>query len=67
MNYIERLQTENKELKGQLEQIKSELDSFRIFLNSAKFQGFESDGSRKDWISTNDVQNRLKEISLTIC
>ena len=67
MNYIKTLQVENKALNSKLNQIENSIDDFTIFLNSPKFTGTQSDGSRKDWISTTDVMNRLKELrSLTL-
>ena len=62
MNYISQLQNENKELKAKINNTKEAFTTFRAHLHSAKFTGSESDGSRKDWISTGDVLNWLREI-----
>jgi hypothetical protein len=63
MNHILRLQTENKELKNQLDSVSQELQAFKAYLQtSPKFNGTEQ-GERKDWIATTDVINRLQEIN----
>lgn len=62
MNYIQKLQEENKEKGQRLAKIQRELNDFLVFLHSPKFVGVESDGGRKDWISTGDAINKLKEI-----
>ena len=60
MNYIKALQAENSELKRQISEQNKEIDAFISFLHSEKFQGQESDGGRKDWISTGDVLSFLR-------
>lgn len=62
MDYINRLKTENADLKAQMFAAVAELEAFRAFLSSAKFVGVESDGGRKDWIATGDVNARLMEL-----
>jgi len=62
MNYIKQLQNENQKLKTQLGVINNQIDCFINFLHGAKFTGVQSDGSRKDWISTGDVIHSLREI-----
>lgn len=62
MNHILKLQEENREQKAKLEKVGEEINQFIIHLNSAKFTGTESDGARKDWISTADVINWLREV-----
>jgi hypothetical protein len=57
MNYINRLQTERAEHAEQSKAIEDSLQSFLELLHSPKFTGIESDGGRKDWISTSDVLN----------
>ena len=37
------------------------LSAFSAFLHSEKFTGTAADGSRKDWISTADVQNWIRD------
>lgn len=66
MNYIKQLEQDKTNLITQLEAIKNELDSFRLHLNSNKFTGTEPDGSRKDWIATADVVNRIREMQSMI-
>lgn len=63
MNYIKKLEEENKNLAVKLAKIMLELQDFTAFLQTAeKFKGTESNGARKDWIATTDVINRLQEI-----
>ena len=75
MNYIKQLQTENTRLKADLECIRTYVDAFRQHLNSDKFSGTEQRWiecaacgdrhvlqSRKDWIATADVHQRLAHI-----
>jgi hypothetical protein len=62
MNYIKSLQAENAKLKSDLEETRKKIDNFIVFLHSDKFTGVQSDGSRKDWISTGDTINILRGI-----
>ena len=62
MNYIKRLQGENKELAARLGQAEQELQEFRRFLCTSKFEGVDLDGSFKNWINTSDVHNHLNII-----
>ncbi len=62
MNYIKSLQAENEKLKSAIHKTQSEINAFRLFLVSPKFSGVQTDGSRKDWISTGDLDKRLIEI-----
>lgn len=64
MNYIKKLQDENSSLKSQIKETNREINDFIHFLNTDKFIGVQSDGTRKDWISTGDVIERLKNIRL---
>lgn len=57
-----KIHSQNVLLKNQLEEIKQEIEDFLVFLNSPKFIGVQSDGSRKDWISTGDVIERMKNL-----
>ena len=61
-NYILGLQDENERLRKNSLKIQAEINEFIKFLHSPKFMGVETDGSRKDWIATGDVINRLQEI-----
>ena len=60
MNYILKLQEENKILKEKLAQIEIAMSDFQVFLNSEKFVG-DTYGERKDWIGTSDVLHWLRE------
>lgn len=62
MNYIKKLQTEKVELENKLAHMKQSITDFQTHLHSEKFQGVQADGSRKDWISTADVLNWLREV-----
>ena len=62
MNYIKRLQGENEELRKNLENAETELQEFRRFLCTSKFEGVDLDGSFKNWINTSDVHNHLNII-----
>ena len=62
MNYIKQLQSDN-EIRGEsLRSVRNAIDEFISHLHSDKFRGHDSDGDRKDWISTADVINALREI-----
>ena len=61
MNYITKLQEENMAQRNQIASLKQSLNDFNVFLHTEKFVGTESDGSRKDWISTGDVINWIRE------
>lgn len=62
MNYIKQLQADNAAAKNQANEILNDIIAFKAFLASPKFVGVESDGSRKDWISTGDVDRFLSDI-----
>ena len=62
MNYIKQLQAELAEKKEALRQIEQKIIDFKVFLASSKFTGTDLDGGRKDWISTNDVNDRLNSL-----
>lgn len=61
-NYIQTLQNQNKELNDRLNSVNNTITEFLVYLNSPKFQS--NDTERKDWISTNEVENFLKKIRL---
>ena len=63
MNHIKKLQQDNADLREALKQFDKDSAQFMTFLGSAKFTGTEA-GERKDWIATNDVVNRLKEMRM---
>jgi len=62
MNYITRLQEDLARAQEQLEAKDEALRDFRAHIACAKFSGFETDGSRKDWIAVRDVDARLLQI-----
>lgn len=66
MNYIHRLKRDNDTLQAALRAARAEIAAFREHLHGAKFVGVESDGGRKDWISTGDVLARLGVIDAAI-
>lgn len=63
MNYIHSLQAANAELQSRLDSALSEIAEFKSHLALPKFQGTDSDGSRKDWIATQDVLRRVANIN----
>ena len=62
MNHIHRLQRERDEALAELRGREEALHAFRAHLHTPKFQGFDSDGTRRDWIAVNDVLNWLRFI-----
>lgn len=62
MNYIKSLQAEIAQKNAQIAEAKETIQEFLAHLNGPKFTGVDSDGSRKDWISTADVIFRLQEL-----
>jgi len=62
MNYIARLQEELASAKAAIAAQAEAIQEFRIHLAGEKFTGFETDGSRKDWISVADVNAWLARI-----
>lgn len=62
MNYIKKLENTIYDRGSIILAADQEIRDFMAHLNSAKFQGEDLDGSRKDWISTNDVRSRLQTI-----
>jgi hypothetical protein len=60
MNYIKQLQADVKEKQEKIENTQREIQAFKMFLHSPKFQSTETE--RKDWIATGDVFIRLQEI-----
>lgn len=66
MNFIRRIQAERAELEARIDRTDDAISDAMAFLNSPKFVGVESDGSRKDWISTADVHHMLAHLRETI-
>ena len=62
MNYIARLQAELACANAALAATTEAIREFQVHLAGDKFAGFDSDGSRKDWIATRDVNAWLARI-----
>lgn len=62
MNYIKKLQQELNDLQTNNTNAETLIQEFRQHIRSDKFIGTDLDGSRKDWISTSDVEIRLQNI-----
>lgn len=60
MHYIQQLRRAVAIREAQLRTMDAQIHQFRAFLHSPKFTGTEN-GERKDWISTGDVLNWLRE------
>jgi hypothetical protein len=61
-NFIKDLQAKELAHRENLSDLEKEINYFLIALGSEKFQGVDSEGNRKDWISTSDVRLRLQEL-----
>ncbi len=67
MNHIANLTAQRNHLSQVVANTDSELNAFIAYLQTAdKFTGTQSDGSRKDWISTGDAITRLQAIRATL-
>lgn len=55
MNYIMALRQRAAEAEKEEQAINARIDEFRAHLAGPKFQGFDSDGERRDWIATSDA------------
>ena len=62
MNHIHRLRAERDQARATVCALTDAVHAFRAHLLLPKFQGFDVDGDRKDWIATSDVLARLQEI-----
>lgn len=62
MNYIKKLENTVFDRGSVILAADQEIREFMAHLNSSKFQGVDLDGTRKDWISTDDVRSRLQNI-----
>ena len=56
-NYITNLQTENAELKAQVEGLREGLTDLLSYLGSSKFQGFDN-----DWVSASEMFRKVMEL-----
>lgn len=63
VNYIKKLKLELEAAQAKQAAAVVEISRMRAFLASSKFTGVESDGSRKDWISTGDVDTFLRDLT----
>jgi hypothetical protein len=65
IHYVTRLKEETNALRAIVANDRKKFDdaltAFSAFLHSEKFSGVASDGSRKDWIATSDVQNWIRD------
>ena len=66
MNYILQLQETITRLDRQSAKTEQAIIDFNAFLMTDKFNGVDLDGSRKDWISTDDVQRELQHLLNTL-
>lgn len=66
MNYINKLQVENQQLNARIRSVNEEINNFRAFLFSDKFQGYDKDGGRKDWIATTDVDAKMAALKFIL-
>jgi hypothetical protein len=55
MNHIARLQADLSAARAAIAARDDAIQAFRVHLDSEKFRGVESDGSRKDWVAVADV------------
>ena len=60
MNYITKLQEENKELNNKLASIGSDLQELFMYLHSSKFSNI-----CENVVNVNDVLNRLQDARMT--
>ena len=60
MNYIHQLKADLAGHIAAQESMRNSIHHMRCFLHSPKFIGVDSDGERKDWISTSDVLAMLQ-------
>ena len=66
MNHIQALTMKRKDLETNRDLAIQEIQDFRAFLQSAKFTTPSQDGSRVDWISTQDVNSCLMNLLDTL-
>ncbi|MGT2457665.1 hypothetical protein ACU4GI_32705 [Cupriavidus basilensis] len=62
MNFIKSLQQSNQIATARLAAYAEGIEGLRAHLLTPKFQGTDTDGSRKDWIAVGDVLRLLSEI-----
>lgn len=62
MNFIKRLQADLEAKTTELDAKLALIAEFERHLQGPKYQGADTDGTRKDWISTGDVTEWLRSI-----
>lgn len=62
MNHIQRLTEDNADKGERITATAEALQDFRVFLLSDKFSGVDTNGERKDWIATGDVQRQIDSL-----
>jgi len=65
-NHIQNLTATRDELKKKIEACLVSISTFKKHLEGSKYQGTDSDGERKDWISVKDVFRWLDDIESDI-
>ena len=58
MNYIKKLEMENKELKAEIERMREGMQEIRIYIASPKF----TSAPLEDYVNTGDIEMRLSEV-----
>jgi hypothetical protein len=62
VNHIHRLQNQLDAARAELRAKGEILRAFQVHLMSEKFQGYETDGQRKDWIATADARAWIQSV-----
>ena len=66
MNFIHRLKADLATRDEAVNAAQQQIQDFLQFLGTEKFLGVDSDGQRKDWISTRDVVTMLQDLRSTL-
>ena len=66
MNYIKQLQTDRNGLQTAANMVDDDIGRLLAFLHGPKFAGHEENGERRDWVSTGDVIQWLRELRNTL-
>ena len=61
-NYIARLREQVTTLEADDKALRERAQEFRVHLAGPKFSGTETDGSRKDYIATADVERWIEYV-----
>jgi hypothetical protein len=62
MNYITVLRQRIAEMEAEEAERNKRFDEFRAHLSGSKFQGFDTDGERRDWIATGDTSRWISYV-----